>query len=104
MNSVNEIKNICPLCSRALGTINVDEHHLIPKTFKGKDTVALHKICHRKIHATFSERELLNYYNTMERINENEQIRTFARWVAKKPPEYYDSSKETTDRKSKRRR
>lgn len=94
----------CPLCDRPLGTVNVDEHHLVPKTFKGKETVPLHRICHRKIHATFTERELANHYHTFERLRENEHIATFIKWVAKRDPGYYDGSKETADRKSKRRR
>ena len=52
---------MCPLCNRELGTEWIDEHHLIPKTFKGKETITLHRICHEKIHSTFSERELYNY-------------------------------------------
>lgn len=94
----------CPLCKRELGSINVDLHHLIPKTFKGKETVALHRICHQKIHSVFSERDLLNHFSTIERILENEHIQTFVKWVEKKPSEYYDVSKETVTRKNKRRR
>jgi len=94
---------MCPLCSRPLGTVNVDQHHLIPKTFKGKDTEAIHKICHRKIHSIWTERELLNYYHTWDRILENEEIQKFVKWVTKKEPEYYDVSKETVRRKGKRR-
>lgn len=94
----------CPLCKRPLGSVNIDEHHLVPKTFKGKETVTLHKICHRKIHATFTERELLHHYNTMERILENDHIQTFIKWVSRKPSEFYDGTKDTSERKSKRRR
>lgn len=90
------------MCARELGTINVDAHHLIPKTFKGKELVDLHKICHRKIHATFTERELLHHYHTFERINAHEQIAAFIKWVAKKDPGFYDGSKETTERKKRR--
>lgn len=93
----------CPLCKRTLGQINVDAHHLVPKTFKGKELVDLHKICHRKIHATFTERELLHYYNTIDRLLENEHIQSFVKWVAKKDPGFYDGSKETSERKKKRR-
>ena len=67
---------ICPLCWRVLGIVNIDEHHLIPKTFKGKAKEPLHKICHRKIHATFTERELLKHYHTWERLREHENITT----------------------------
>lgn len=50
-------KNKCPLCDREL--INggsIDEHHLIPKSHKGKEKVTLHKVCHRALHATFTEK------------------------------------------------
>ena len=94
----------CSLCKRPLGIMNIDEHHLVPKTFKGRQTVTLHKICHRKIHATFTERELLNYYNTIERLLEHEQIQKFIKWVAKKPPEFYDGSDNSNSKRSKSRR
>jgi len=87
-----------------LGEINVDDHHLVPKTFKGKVKIRLHRICHRKIHATLSERELYNHYNTVERLLEHEQIQTFVKWVQKKDPGFYDGSAETGERKGKRKR
>lgn len=93
----------CPLCERLLGTENIDDHHLIPKTFRGKELVSLHKICHRKIHATFTERELLHYYHTVERLREHSEIQKFVTWVQKKSPEFYDCSDETNRRKAKRR-
>jgi hypothetical protein len=81
----------CPLCSRELGN-DVNKHHLIPKTFKGKDTVTLHRICHRKIHSVFTERELLKHYHTIERLLEHEEIQKFVSWVSKKDPDFYDGS------------
>lgn len=98
------IEALCPMCGRVLGSENVDEHHLVPKTFKGRETVRLHKICHRKIHATFTERELLHSFNTIEAILTNEHIATFVKWVAKKEPGFYDGTKDSAVRKSKRRR
>ena len=94
----------CPMCGRVLGDVNIDEHHLVPKTFKGRETVTLHRICHRKIHSVLSERELLHHYHTMERIVEHSDIASFIKWVQRQEPSYYDGSKETADRKSKRRR
>ncbi len=80
---------LCPLCDRPLGTVNIDRHHLIPKTFKGKEQYPIHKICHRKIHSAFTERELLQRFHTWEALREHEDIRAFIAWVAKKPPEFY---------------
>ena len=92
----------CCICQRPLGDVRVQHHHLVPKTFKGKDTIPIHQICHQKIHATFSERELLNYYNTADRILEHEEIQKFVKWVQKKDPAYYDKNNDTKDRKHKR--
>jgi 5-methylcytosine-specific restriction endonuclease McrA len=79
----------CPLCGRPLGTVNIDRHHLIPRTFKGKEQFPIHKICHRKIHSALTERELLRAYHTWDALRGREDIRTFIDWVAKKPPGFY---------------
>lgn len=68
---------------------SVNKHHLIPKTFGGREAVWMHRICHNKIHAVFSERELEHYYHTFERLLAHEDIRKFVVWVRKKPPEFY---------------
>ena len=96
------MKMKCPLCDRELGTINVDEHHLIPKAFKGKTKEPIHKICHRKIHATFSEKELARKFNTWESLRSHEDIQAFVKWVQKKDPGYYDVSRETSTRRKRR--
>jgi hypothetical protein len=93
---------VCPLCGRPLGTANIDRHHLIPKSLKGREQFPIHKICHRKIHATFSERELLRAYHTWEALQGNDDIRAFIDWVAKKPPGFYSrtfTSNKKNDRK-----
>lgn len=95
---------ICPLCDREIAPGEEDKHHLIPKTFRGKEVVPLHKICHRKIHATFTERELLQHYHTIERLREHDVIQSFIQWVKNKPIDFYVKTKETKQRKGKRRR
>jgi hypothetical protein len=92
----------CQLCGRPLGTIRIEDHHLIPKTFKGRDVIPIHRICHQKIHATFSERELYNYYHTVERLLEHEQIIKFVNWVRKRPIEFYDKNDDTAERRKRR--
>lgn len=82
----------------------IEDHHLIPKTFKGTETILIHKICHQKLHATLSEREMLNYYHTVERILENEEILKFVKWVSKKPLDFYSKNDDTAHRKNKRTR
>jgi hypothetical protein len=94
-------QELCPLCGRVLGDINIDRHHLVPKTFKGKEQYPIHRICHRKIHATFSERELLKTYHTWEALRGHEEIRAFIEWVAKKDSGYYSRTSTSRDRRKK---
>ena len=93
----------CPLCDRPLGA-RIDKHHLKPKTFGGKETILIHKMCHNKIHSVFGERELYTYYHTVERLLKNEHIQTFVTWISKKDPEFYEKTKDTQRRRKQRRR
>jgi Mn-dependent DtxR family transcriptional regulator len=96
----------CKICGRELGTVNIDRHHLMPKTFKGKsddeNLHPLHKICHRFLHATITEREMQHYYHTFERILEREEIQKFVKWIQKKEPGYYVGTDESKVRHGKR--
>lgn len=90
----------CPLCGRVLGTVNIDRHHLVPKTFKGREQFPIHKICHRKIHSVFTERELLHSYHTWEALRAHPDIQTFIAWVANKSPEFYVRTDTSARKKS----
>ncbi len=85
--------NTCPICSRELAE-PVVRHHLIPPSKGGRDTptVPMHKVCQAKVHAVFSETELKNYYHTVERLLENEEIQKFARWISKKELGFFDTT------------
>src|SRR4028118_2393182 len=86
-------ENICPLCGRDLAQPS-NRHHLLPKSKGGKNTptILLHKICHDKIHAVFKEIELKKSYNTLEKLQQHEEITKFINWVRNKEPEFYDKS------------
>jgi len=47
----------CWLCGRLLGR-KIEWHHPTPKSRGGRITVPAHPICHRAIHASFSNTEL----------------------------------------------
>ena len=92
---------VCAICGRELGGVNLSKHHLIPKSKGGKhtDTIYLHHICHQKIHAVFSEKLLKDYYYTPERILENEEMQKFVKWVSKQDPSFYQRSKKPIRRR-----
>ncbi|TDK37125.1 HNH endonuclease [Rhizobium deserti] len=90
---------ICPLCGRDIPQDQRDEHHLVPKSRGGRQTQSLHRICHRQIHALFSEAEIEKSFPTMDALLEHPEIRKFAAWVAKKPPGFYDGTKRSNRRR-----
>jgi len=80
---------ICALCGRPIPPgVPQSRHHLVPKLRGGKggETVLLHQICHKEIHATLSETELARAYNTPGALRAHPHLAKFAQWVAKRPP------------------
>ncbi|MEZ4957816.1 MAG: HNH endonuclease [Saprospiraceae bacterium] len=94
----------CPICDRELGNKNISKHHLIPKSKGGKhtDTIDLHNICHQKIHSVFTEKELKDHFNTIEKIREHEEIQKFIKWVAKQDPAFYQGNRTSNRKKEKK--
>lgn len=84
---------VCPMCERLIPDDQKDEHHLVPKSRGGRETQFLHRICHRQIHALFTEAELEKRYSTIEALLEHPEVQKFVDWVKKKPPGFYDGSK-----------
>lgn len=94
---------ICPLCGRDIPEDQRDEHHMVPKSRGGRETQTLHRICHRQIHALFSEAELETNYSTAEALLAHPEMAKFVTWVAKKPSGFFDGTKRSNRRKDKAR-
>ena len=82
----------CPLCKRTMiPGPTIDEHHLIPRSQGGKEKYLIHKICHRKIHRVFTEKQLKQMFYTWEQLQAHPDIAVFIEWVKKRPPEYCEN-------------
>lgn len=79
---------ICALCGRRFGR-RIEWHHVLPKSEGGRDTVPLHPICHRTIHASATNAELARLYPTLDALTAREDIRRFVAWIAEKPPDFH---------------
>lgn len=90
---------VCPICERAIPDSQLDKHHLIPKVKGGKETEFMHRMCHRQIHSIFSESELARKFNTVEKLLENEDMKTFVTWIKTKPDDFIVSTKMSSRRK-----
>lgn len=96
----NEVVGQCPICDRdMLKGDSIDKHHMVPKCRGGKETEYLHKICHRKIHSIWTEKELEKEFNDPIKIREHEEIQKFIKWVSKKEPAFYDRNEKHNRKK-----
>jgi 5-methylcytosine-specific restriction endonuclease McrA len=86
------VELLCPICDRPIPDSQKDAHHFIPKSKGGRATEYLHRICHRQIHALFTETQLARELNTAEAIKEREEIQKFIDWVKTKPHHFYERS------------
>jgi len=78
----------CWLCERPLGR-RLEWHHTVPKAKKGRETVLVHPICHRAIHANFTNAELARSNGSREPLLANPALVRFLDWIADKPPDFH---------------
>ena len=86
---------ICPICDRDIPDSQKDAHHLIPKSKGGKTTEYLHRICHKQIHALFTETELAQQYHHAQVLREHAEMKKFIDWVQGKPNAFYEKTRKS---------
>ncbi|GAB5095820.1 HNH endonuclease [Caballeronia sp. LP006] len=83
----------CALCGRPVPASERDLHHLVPKSQGGRQTAVLHRICHRQLHALFTEKELAQRFATIDALMQDEAVRSFVDWVRTKPNSFYQRTR-----------
>jgi len=78
----------CWLCRRQLGR-HIEWHHPVPKSRGGRETVALHPICHRTLHTRFTNAELARIGDEPDIVRADSDIARFLHWIAHKPPDFH---------------
>ena len=86
---------VCPLCDRPIPPSQRDAHHLVPKSRGGVQTAWLHRICHRQIHALFSETELARDYHRVDALREHPEMARFLDWVRRKPDDFFERTRKS---------
>jgi len=86
---------VCELCNREILPRQESEHHLVPKSRGGRhgDTAFFHEVCHKQIHALFSEHELESFYSTVSKLKDHRDVKRFVKWVSKRPVEFNSKTK-----------
>jgi len=75
----------CQICERE--NIHVEDHHLIPKD-KRSEKIKVCQPCADQIHTLFTNVELAQNYNTLEKLKSSPQIQKFVKWLRKQNPEH----------------
>lgn len=88
MDRLSDNPRECWLCGRPFETL-IEWHHPVPKSKKGRGTVPVHPICHRAIHANFTNAELARIGDDSEAIRANPAIAKFVKWVERKEPDFH---------------
>ncbi len=86
---------VCPLCDRQIPDSQRDAHHLVPRSKGGRQTEYLHRICHRQIHALFTETELARQFNSVEALLADPDIALFVAWVKTKPADFMERTRKS---------
>jgi hypothetical protein len=71
----------------------IQQHHPVPKAKRGRETVPVHPICHRAIHAAFTNAQLAKSGGAREALLADEAVAKFVAWVADKPPDFHAPTK-----------
>jgi len=86
----------CVLCGRDIPQHLLSRHHLVPKLRGGRSTeenlVLMHRPCHDKVHAVFTETQLARDYHSVDSLLADPDISKFVRWIQKRPIDFSDST------------
>jgi hypothetical protein len=77
----------CWLCGRPCGA-EVIQHHPVPKSRGGKDTVPMHPICQNTLITYFTNSELQRYGMDADLLRLDPRVEKFVAWVANKDPDF----------------
>jgi hypothetical protein len=73
----------CSLCGRRTSGTQLTKHHLRPKSRGGRETAALCRTCHGRVHSTFSTRELADRFDTVEKLRRAPELQGYLKWIVR---------------------
>lgn len=79
----------CQLCRRAVPGRLVTLHHLKPKSRGGGADVRVPtcRTCHAQVHASFTNKELDDGFDSVGALRNSPRLRGFLTWVRKQKPD-----------------
>ena len=79
----------CKICEILVE--NITKHHLYPRQKSKRlkkslrdEVIFLCEMCHKQLHILFTNKELFNNLNSLDKINEHISIKKWVEWKRKK--------------------
>ncbi|MEM7808495.1 MAG: HNH endonuclease signature motif containing protein [Planctomycetota bacterium] len=95
----------CAVCQREVPGRLITLHHLKPKSRGGGPDVRVPtcKTCHKQIHASFTNKELDDGFDSVGALRQSPQLKGFLSWVRKQKPDRTFSVAQDSRRPAKKR-
>lgn len=77
---------VCELCGReAPSAVYMERHHLVPVSRGGKHKEKIWTCidCGDQIHQLFTNRQLSEEYDSLEKIRQDPRVQTYIKWIRK---------------------
>lgn len=90
---------ICALCERTVAGVSL--HHLVPREEGGRHgpTVPLCQPCHSTLHLTFTNKELAQHFNTIDKLQQAPALQKYLNWIRTKRLERIANHRGSKDRR-----
>jgi 5-methylcytosine-specific restriction enzyme A len=98
--------DLCSLCRRQVPADMLTKHHLKPRERGGtaEHTTPMCRPCHKQLHAIFSNRQLDEFYDSVETLRSLPQLQPFLKWIRKQPAETSFKTRQAGNHPDRRRR
>lgn len=73
----------CAVCGRATPPEHAEKHHLVPRSKGGEATIDVCRNCGDHVHKLFTNEQLRDDYNTLEKLRAAPGMVKWIRWVRK---------------------
>ena len=80
---------LCAICHREVPGRLITLHHLKPKSRGGGADVRVPtcRTCHKQIHASFTNKELDDGFDSVGALRQSDRLQPFLKWVRKQKPD-----------------
>lgn len=74
-------EDVCALCGRYGQGLPLERHHLVPENRRESPVAMVCSPCHDQLHALFTNEELREAYDTVEKLRGADRLQDYLSWI-----------------------